>query len=169
MCQPRRPTIMGIRLSPCVAIVVAGLIVGGALGGCSGARTSAANTRSSSPAVVAPSSLDPSASGQSAPASSAPEPTGAGQSPVPGSPTGQPGPSSPAGANEITVTGGVEDGVEPGCRLLRTTDRTYLLLGGDRSKLTQGSTITVRGTVETGIMSTCQQGTPLRVLDVHGG
>jgi len=68
------------------------------------------------------------------------------------------------------VTGDLEAGVEGNCTLLRTPDRLYLLLaGGDRSKM-QGSTatkVTVRGQLQPGLMTTCQQGTPLRVIEMR--
>lgn len=67
----------------------------------------------------------------------------------------------------LNVTGTVEAGVEPGCLLLRPTgeDRVYLLIGGDRTVLTAGNKVTVRGYEKRDSMSTCQQGTPFEVIE----
>ena len=70
-------------------------------------------------------------------------------------------PAPPAG--EVTVTGTVSEGVEPGCLLL---DR-YLLVGGDRDQLRPGARVTVTGRVDHGLLSTCQQGVPLVVASVE--
>jgi hypothetical protein len=77
------------------------------------------------------------------------------------------GPSAAAG--DVTLTGDLQQGVEGGCVLLRTPDRLYQLIGGDRSKM-QGSRAThvvVTGKVATGMMTTCQQGTPFRVTEMR--
>lgn len=62
----------------------------------------------------------------------------------------------------ITVTGTVEAGVESNCLLLGG----YLLLGGDRALVKPGARITVTGRSEPDTLTTCQQGTPLRVESV---
>ncbi|MEU7872682.1 hypothetical protein [Dactylosporangium sp. NPDC049140] len=67
----------------------------------------------------------------------------------------------------ISVRGTVKDGIEPGCMLLTTDKQTYLLVGGDRAALKSGATLTVYGTPEPELMSTCQQGTPFRVSRVE--
>jgi hypothetical protein len=82
--------------------------------------------------------------------------------PVPSSPSVPP----PASGPSVTVTGTVTDGVEAGCRIL-TDDKgggSYLLLGGDRAVLAAGRKVEVTGAVVSGIMTTCQQGRPLRVI-----
>ena len=89
------------------------------------------------------------------------------------SPTPSPSPSFSAvpipptgGANgEITVTGVIEEGVEPNCMLLKTADKSYLLIGGDRALIQQGGRLTVRGKPEPGLMTTCQQGVPFQVAE----
>lgn len=96
--------------------------------------------------------------------------------PAPGTPSGPGGTATPVAPSlpverssvpgEITVTGQVEDGVEPGCLLLRAPDQLYLLIGGDRARLSAGGRLAVRGVPDPGALSTCQQGTPLRVLAV---
>ena len=67
------------------------------------------------------------------------------------------GPAPPAG--EVTVTGTVSEGVEPGCLLLDG----YLLVGGDRDQLRPGARVAVTGRVDRDLLSTCQQGVPLVV------
>jgi len=63
----------------------------------------------------------------------------------------------------------VEAGVEGSCLLLRASGQSYLLIGGDRAKLRAGSRVTVRGRPSPGMISICQQGTPLQVLEVRPG
>jgi hypothetical protein len=74
-------------------------------------------------------------------------------------PTTEPAP--PGG--ELTVTGTVSEGVEPGCLLLDG----YLLVGGDRDQLRPGARVAVTGRVDRGLLSTCQQGVPLVVASVE--
>ena len=65
------------------------------------------------------------------------------------------------------MDGVVEHGVEPGCLVLRTGSKSYLLLRGDGSEAAENVPVAVpvrvRGEVITGIASYCQQGTPLLV------
>ncbi|BCB84472.1 hypothetical protein Psuf_017850 [Phytohabitans suffuscus] len=130
---------MGIRR----ALVV--LVAAALLGGCAGTD---GTDDSSGGDAVAPSS-SPSASPSSFP-ENLPTPT----------PSGQP----PAGAS-TEVSGTVVEGVESGCRLIDQ----YLLLPGpgiSRDDLRIGATLTVRGRVERGMMTTCQQGTPFVVTEI---
>ena len=156
---------MANRLFPGVAALVVALIAGVVLTGCQdtegvGAPVRPSGSGSTGPST-APSEQAPSGSATpSPPASAEPDPTGTGTG---GSPPAQGG----AKAGEVTVTGAVEAGVEFGCLLLRAPDRTYLLVGGDRSRLQAGAKVTVRGRVEPDVMSTCQQGTPVRVQDIQ--
>ena len=70
----------------------------------------------------------------------------------------------PRVATRVVATGVVRGGVEPGCRLLAADGGpTYLLVGGDRQVLRSGARVRVTGTLSPGTLSTCQQGTPLRV------
>jgi hypothetical protein len=79
-------------------------------------------------------------------------------------PTTSPATTEPAPpAGEVTVTGTVREGVEPGCLLL---DR-YLLVGGDRDQLRPGARVAVTGRVDRDLLSTCQQGVPLVVASVE--
>lgn len=74
-------------------------------------------------------------------------------------------PSTSPSGGEMTLTGQIVEGVEAGCRLLDD----YLLLPGpgvSRDEIRAGLTVTVRGRVERGMMTTCQQGTPFIVTEV---
>lgn len=76
--------------------------------------------------------------------------------PIKSLPTGAP-------AAPMTLSGTVEAGVEANCLLLRG----YLLLGGDRTALRAGATVTVTGRVARDLLTTCQQGTPFTVETVQ--
>jgi hypothetical protein len=76
-------------------------------------------------------------------------------------------PTQPGG--QVTVTGGVREGVEPGCLLLDAEEggRRYLLVGGERAELQAGARVKVTGRVEPDLVSTCQQGEPLVVATIE--
>jgi hypothetical protein len=75
-------------------------------------------------------------------------------------------PTQPPG--EVTVSGTVVEGVEPGCLLLNAEDgHRYLLVGGDRAELQAGAKVSVTGRVDRGLLSTCQQGEPLVVASIE--
>jgi hypothetical protein len=76
---------------------------------------------------------------------------------------------APLPSGMIEVTGVVELGVEQGCRLLRTATELYQLMGSVDPLLAPGSRVTVRGTPRSDIATTCQQGTPLQVVQVRAG
>lgn len=162
LCGDQRPTRMDTRLMNRAAILVTVVIASAVLAGCSGVGDSAtpgsSQSRSASPSAPADSSASADPSG---PPSST-EPVDPGTSPSRSQ-------GAPGASEDITVTGAVEGGVEMNCLLLKTTATTYLLIGGDRSKLVVGRRVTVRGRVEQGLISTCQQGTPLRVSDIQAG
>ncbi len=61
------------------------------------------------------------------------------------------------------MDGTVDQGVEPGCLVLGQ----YLLIGGSQDLLKPGASVSVTGTVATGMATTCQQGTPLQVEKVE--
>jgi hypothetical protein len=63
------------------------------------------------------------------------------------------------------VEGVVESGVEPGCKVLKTATGEYLILGGVEVPL--GVPVKVTGIPQVGVSTTCQQGTPLRVVTVQ--
>ena len=94
--------------------------------------------------------------------SSAPNPR-----PVPsGGGTFHPGPTGiPVGSPKaVTIDGVIEAGVEPGCKVLTAGNTKFLILGG--SDVPMGVPVRVEGTLQPGVLSTCQQGTPLRVTSV---
>jgi hypothetical protein len=76
----------------------------------------------------------------------------------------------PTESGSITVDGIVEHGVEPGCLVLRTGSKSYLLLRSDGGEAAENVPVAVpirvQGDVITGIASYCQQGTPLLVRTV---
>ncbi len=84
--------------------------------------------------------------------------------------TAAPTPSPTESGSPITVDGVVEHGVEPGCLVLRTGSKSYLLLRSDGGQGAENVPVAVpvrvRGEVVTGIASYCQQGTPLVVRTV---
>ena len=84
--------------------------------------------------------------------------------PPPTPTTGTPA-TRPAGT--VTVTGTVTEGVEPGCLLLDGGGGPYLLVGGDRARLSPGRRVAVTGRVDRGLLSTCQQGEPLVVASIE--
>jgi hypothetical protein len=94
--------------------------------------------------------------------------------PVPSTPTSTPTrtatknpgpPGIPIGTGRpITVDGVIEGGVEPGCKVLTSGSTMYLVLGGKDVPL--GVPVRVEGVLQPGVLSTCQQGTPLRVTSV---
>ena len=70
-------------------------------------------------------------------------------------------------AVQVTVTGTVMAGVEPGCLLLEDqAGGRFLLVGGERAQLTPGRRVAVTGRVDRGLLSTCQQGEPLVVASI---
>ncbi|NBE81401.1 hypothetical protein [Micromonospora rubida] len=76
-----------------------------------------------------------------------------------------PGPSLPPGPGADTLTGTVEAGVEPGCRLLGG----HQLVGGPADVLTPGTKVTVTGQAKPDMMTTCQQGIPFVVESARRG
>ena len=65
---------------------------------------------------------------------------------------------------EVTIDGVVEAGVEPGCKVLRSGETSYLVLGKD---VPMGVPVRVTGVLQPGVLTTCQQGTPIRVTAVQ--
>jgi predicted small secreted protein len=80
--------------------------------------------------------------------------------------TFRPGPTGiPVGSPKaITIDGIIEAGVEPGCKVLTAGNTKYLILGGGDVQM--GVPVRVEGTLQPGVLSTCQQGTPLRATSV---
>ncbi len=123
--------------------------VAAALGGCAAdGSTTGAPSLSPVPSQIAP--------------TLAPNPSGPGVAPSRSATAGP-------GTSGMSVSGEVVEGVEAGCLLLKTPGTLYLLIGGDRAALQVGKRVTVVGTPEPGLMSTCQQGTPFQVVSVRSG
>ncbi|HKT01114.1 MAG TPA: DUF5818 domain-containing protein, partial [Rugosimonospora sp.] len=82
-------------------------------------------------------------------------------------------PVSPGGSKapgDLTLSGTVEQGVEPGCLILRTdTGKGYELSPGNHVQLKVGDQVVVTGKVATGMMSHCQQGPIFQVSSVRPG
>jgi hypothetical protein len=153
---------------PAVGVrAVGGALLAGALavvvlGGCqpSGSHDSAApgsSSPSASPSPSAPGTGTPSA-GPSSPRQPGP--------PESGKSTGQPSPTT----DLETHKGTVERGVEPACLILRSSDGTYELVGGDQQAmrtLQPNANVVVRGYLETGLMSHCMQGKMFKVVSAQ--
>jgi hypothetical protein len=84
------------------------------------------------------------------------------------SPQFSPKPTLPTKSQgEVTVIGVVEEGVEHGCVMLRTADTLYQLVGSSSPMIAPGARLSVRGKPNPSLLTTCQQGTPFQVLEVH--
>jgi hypothetical protein len=94
---------------------------------------------------------------------------GSGPTTTPGTSPSQPPTTEPGsgGKREVTATGTVRAGVEPGCMLLKTDQGpVYLLVGGDRGQLRESNRVQVSGQLAPDLLSTCQEGQPLLVRSV---
>lgn len=88
-------------------------------------------------------------------------------------PTGSPDPtaSAPSGPT-LTLDGVARHGVEPGCTVLAATDhKLYLLLGAggrtpDQTAVPLGVPVRVRAVRVDQLVSYCQQGTPVEIVDI---
>ncbi len=146
-------------------------IAGGALllSACGNAGDRAGSAPTTAAPTAAPTSSAAPTSLPTSPPSTLPTPV-----PVPSTPTSvptgtatkHPGPPGiPIGTGRpITVDGIIEAGVEPGCRVLSAGSTMYLILGGKDAPT--GVPVRVEGVLQPGVLSTCQQGTPLRVTSV---
>lgn len=154
-----------VRLRALLALSVAGVALllsgcGNAADEAGGAPTTTTATTSAPATTAAPTATPP---------TSFPTPV-----PLPGTPTSvptgtatkHPGPPGiPVGTGRaVTLDGVIEAGVEPGCKVLTTGSTMYLVLGGKDVPL--GVPVRVEGVLQPGVLSTCQQGTPLRVTSV---
>ena len=102
------------------------------------------------PGGGAPSTAVPTSPATSRPVPSPVDPT------KPGVPT--------ASGRPITVDGVVEAGVEPGCKVLTAAGTQYQVLGDN---IPVGVPVRVTGVLQPGVLTTCQQGTPIRVTKVQ--
>jgi hypothetical protein len=83
-----------------------------------------------------------------------------------------PGSGKPVGGATETITGMVSAGVEANCLLLSSGGTSHLLIFKDpalRADAPVGKTVTVMGSSEPSMVSTCMQGTPFIVTSVKGG
>ena len=145
---------MGSRLSIPFAALLGAVLAGGLLAGCAGGRNSGA---SSTPGGSVPASQSPSSGPETSPETSpAQPPPGLTKSPV-----------QPTQTGEMTFTGTVEEGVELNCLIMRAQGKIYQLMGGDRNVVKAGATVWVRGRVNKGVVSYCQQGEPFQVLEAR--
>jgi hypothetical protein len=78
--------------------------------------------------------------------------------------TFSPGKGAPV---ETTVVGVVEEGVEHGCMILRAGDQMYQLVGSADPQIKPGARLSVRGKLNSNLVTTCQQGTPFQVVAVQ--
>jgi len=88
--------------------------------------------------------------------------------PTPAEVNPTPSATTPA-AGLMTVTGTVVDGVEAGCRILQTDTGGYVLTGPAAAGLSVGSTVTVRGRIQVGALSICNQGAVFHAVEVVSG
>jgi hypothetical protein len=105
-------------------------------------------------------------SGAAVTSSPAPEPTPTAGSSVPASnppPEITPSATTDPATGEVTVTGTVEAGVEPGCLLLEG----YLLMDGDPAVIQPGRRVRVTGNETEIFVSYCQQGRPFLVTSAE--
>jgi hypothetical protein len=105
------------------------------------------------------------AGGGASPTATTPAPTLSPPASTPPSAT----PSEPAGTPSgptLELDGVAAPGVEPGCVVFTTGGRHYLLVGA-KGAVPMEVPIRVRGIVLTGVLSYCQQGTPLKVLEIN--
>jgi hypothetical protein len=78
------------------------------------------------------------------------------------------GTGPPPATGQVTVRGRVEEGVEPGCTVLRADNGTvYLLVGADTTIAAPGARVEVVGDPRIDMVTTCMQGTPLAVRRVR--
>jgi hypothetical protein len=141
------------------------LVAAAALSGCTNVETPSAGTAPPTPSTT---TADPTA-GSTSPSGTTPTGTTPRASTSP--PATRPAPSlsglPPPNANEVTLEGVVQAGVEAGCLLLNSQGGQYLLLGGDQSVLREGQRVIVRGQAQPGVATTCQQGVPFIVADAR--
>ena len=109
--------------------------------------------------------INPSPSGPVAPSTSpsagTPSPS---QSLPPGrQPPGRTLPPTPVQQLE-TLQGTVTTGVEPSCLILKASNGTFELLGGDKTVLRANAKVIVQGYRPKGLMSHCMQGTIFQVV-----
>ena len=81
-------------------------------------------------------------------------------------PSGKPG-QMPPSRDPVEVVGVIEVGVEPGCTVLRTEDGVYQLTGSADPLIQPGARLWVKGWTRSDVVTTCQQGTVLQVIELR--
>jgi hypothetical protein len=125
------------------------------LAGCANGAAEPGAAPASAPAAGSPSTSAPVSGSASASASP--------------SPSTEPSGNNPTASGAQTITGTVEAGVEPNCRLIKDSAGSHLLFFDDaslRAEAPVGKKVTVTGRSEPKMMSTCQQGIPFVVSAV---
>lgn len=173
-----RPRLAAHRAVNSVAVAaVAGLLL--VTAGCrdsnSDRAADAAGTSSSAtPTATASGSQTPTQSGAPSPSATVAPPSVVPSRqtlpPVPPTSKPKPTPLPPSGAT-IVVDGVASQGVEAGCTVFTATDqKVYLLMGAGsaagEAHVPFGVPLRIRGTLLDQVVSYCQQGTPLDVVDV---
>ncbi len=69
--------------------------------------------------------------------------------------------------SDVTIVGVVEAGVEHVCLMLRTADELYQLVSTADPLIKPGVRLRVNGRPNPNLITTCQQGTPFQVVEVH--
>jgi hypothetical protein len=90
-----------------------------------------------------------------------------GSAPGAGTPSDPVSSEKPDKDDIVELRGTVEAGVEPGCLILQSGGKTYGLYGGDPNVLKAGAKVVVRGLPQPDMVTTCQQGIPFQVAEVH--
>jgi hypothetical protein len=142
------------------------LAVGAVLLAACGNAQQPGSGRGTEPTAAGPTTTEPASAAPTSPGVStippvipSAVPTSAGGGVHPG-PTGIPiGTGKP-----VTIDGIIEAGVEPGCKILTAGNTRYLILGAQDAPM--DVPVRVEGVLQPGVLSTCQQGTPLRVTSV---
>lgn len=113
-----------------------------------------------------PTATEPGGGGGGGPTTVAPSPTRPSMPVSPSTPVVPPTkPGKPGGsARPITIEGVVESGVEPGCKVLTANGAAYQVIGG---QVPLGVPVRITGVLQPGVLTTCQQGTPIRVTKVE--
>jgi hypothetical protein len=143
-----------VRSTAVAAAAIATLLTG--CGAQAGNQAGGAGSPSSGPpSTGSPSTGSPSATAAPPTLTTSASPAPSGSSEPVGTPSGPP----------LELDGVAARGVEPGCLVFTTGGRHYLLVGTTGTVPTEVP-IRVRGVVLTGVFSYCQQGTPLKVLEI---
>ena len=143
----RRRVLLAPVLAALVALPAGCADDGPAASGGTGSSSSTGSSSTAGPSTTAPSG------GTASPSGSAPTPK-----------TPPPAGEDPSAA-EVELTGTTVLGVESGCTLL-VADGTAHLLVGLPAPVEPGVELTVRGTPDPELMTTCQEGEPFVVTEV---